>query len=213
MILLSILIFFFCIYYDKLLGIFFNKKNSRNFVAATHAYFSVILHSTCMVIDFNCFNHNLSHSILNFAYCFSAGYFLFDFYYIVKYERLNILRGMFLYHHFATIYLLLNNQLYDNTSQLILLAEISNLPSYIIYYYLHEENYSKNNSKSNIIINFTKIVQKVLYTFIRLFLNTIILINMIYKLDFDNLNLLILSGIIFPVYIMGILWTTVLVLN
>ena len=120
---------------------------------------------------------------------------------------------MFLYHHFATIYLLLNNQLYDNTSQLILLAEISNLPSYIIYYYLHEENYSKNNSKSNIIINFTKIVQKVLYTFIRLFLNTIILINMIYKLDFDNLNLLILSGIIFPVYIMGILWTTVLVLN
>lgn len=210
MILISLLIFFFCIYYEKILSIFYNSKNSRNLVAATHAYLSVILHSYLAITYPN-------ESILNLSYCISIGYFLYDIYYIFKYEKLNILRGMYIYHHFASICLLLNNKTFNNTSQLILLAEISNLPSYTIYYYLHDDNYIRNKSNHNgnniSIINFCKIIQKILYFFIRIFLMTIILVNMVLNLDFSDMRIFTLACLIFPVYIMGILWSTILIYN
>lgn len=203
MILESFLLFLFCLNLDYYLRNFFSRKNARNLVAAFHAYFSVIFHT----LYFININFDFSKYLSDFAFSLSIGYFLFDIYYIIKYDKLDILRYMFIYHHFASIYLLFNNTLIDNTNQLILVAEISNLPSYPIYHLLHLQN---RDDKINTYINLLKLIQKIIYFFIRIILMSNLLVNQIIQLDFNNSQNFYLAIISIPVYFMGIIWTVLL---
>ncbi len=64
----------------------------------------------------------------------TGGYFLFDFYYIIKKGKYDLLRFMYLYHHIACYpYMLLS----ENTHYwpyVIFYAELSNIPNYMVYY-------------------------------------------------------------------------------
>lgn len=203
MILESFFLFLFCLILDNYLRIFFNRKNARNLVAAFHAYFSVIFHT----LYFININFEFSKYLSDFAFSLSIGYFFFDIYYIIKYDKLDILRYMFIYHHFASIYLLVNNTLIDNSNQLILVAELSNLTSYPIYHLLHLEN---RNNRINIYIELLKLIQKIIYFFIRIILMSNLLVNQYIQLDFNNSENLYLAIISIPVYFMGIIWTVLL---
>ena len=174
---------------------FYNKKNSRNMVASIHALGSVLLNGIYMLSP----NNDVLRTCAN---DFSIGYFLYDTYYIFANEKLNFLRAMYVYHHLSTTYLLFNSHLFGNTNQLIFLGELSNLPSYVIYHYLHE-GYDSNNK----IIKNTKIIQKYVYGLIRLPIMTGVLYNMINNLDFNNYEVKKTFAIVSPIYVMGLVWT------
>ena len=196
MILNSFFIFIINLIYDKILNLFFNKKISRNIVAGTHAL-------SCVLLNLIYFTSN-NYLISELSFCISFGYFIFDLYYIILYEEINFLRGMFIYHHLSAIYLILNNHLVYNVNKLFFLGELSNLPNYVIYHYLHDKNITPFKKE---VLRVSKIVQKIFYTTIRVFLLSYLLIEMIYNLDFSDWETYKLSVIVLPIYFMGILWT------
>lgn len=202
MILESFLIFILNILYCKFFNIFFNSKNSRNFVAATHAFLVVLLNSIYFITD--------NYSICQLSYYISFGYFLFDLFYIILFESLNFLRALFIYHHIAAIYLIINNHLIYNTPQLFFLGELSNLPNYVIYYYLHQNNPSELEKN---ILYYTRIIQKIFYGTIRVIINSFVLYEMFTILDFNNPEIFRASFIVIPVYFMGIIWTIAMLLQ
>lgn len=202
MIINSFLIFVVNIIYEKILNFFFNKKNARNFVAGTHALSCVLLNGIYFVTR--------NDYICELSYCVTFGYFLYDLMYIFLYEGINLLRGLFVYHHLSSIYLLLNNDLFYNTNLLFFLGELSNLPNYIIYHYLHEKNLSENKKE---ILKVSKIIQKFLYTTIRIFVMSYLSFEMYNNLNFSDWETLKLSIIIAPIYFMGIIWTIAMLLQ
>jgi len=175
---------------------YFNKKNSRNLVAALHALFSVILNGIYLFTGNN--------TIGFISHCLSLGYFSFDLYYMFLFEKINLLRILFIYHHLASIYMIFNHHLIYNSHQLLFFGELSNLPSYVVYHYMH------NNTEdvcTYIIIKMFKKIQKIVYGIIRIPIMTYILVNMINTLDFTNPDVVKIVTIISPVYMMGLIWT------
>ena len=135
------------------------KKIAMNSTALFHACSTVVL--------------GLQYLLKNkYAYLIqfnSGGYFLFDFYYILKERNFDLLRGMYLYHHITSyLYMLLPPEQHY-WPQVFLYAELSNIPSYLVYYSLKEDKQNKNkNYKSNK----TKLLMKIqlaTYTIIRIF--------------------------------------------
>ena len=118
--------------YNKILENIYNKKNARNMVALTHASGSVII-NTLYLLTYNPF-------ILNISLKYSIGYFLYDMYYIFSYDKMNFLRYCYIYHHLASLYIIYNYQLLSSVPIILLAGELSNIPSYFIYHYLHIDN-------------------------------------------------------------------------
>ena len=188
-------IYFFSGYYflNNLFENYLNKKNARNLVAATHALGSVLLNGTVL------FTNNFW--LQPYTLYYSIGYFLYDGYYIIRFDKMKFLNYCYLYHHFASLYMLYNHNNLFNVHTILFFAELSNLPSYLIYHNLHLEN--KNDNQ----ITLYKNIQKGLYTLIRVPVMSYILKNLIFNLDFNNINNIAMFGITFPVYLMGIFWS------
>ena len=191
---------------NKYLENYFNKKNARNFVAGIHAFSSVILNSGYLITT----NLLLNQVSLNF----SIGYFLYDSYYIIRYDKRKFICKQkdycYLYHHFASLYLIYNHDNFDYIHQIILLGELSNLPSYFIYHYLHSDKITEQIQNK---ISLFKGIQKVLYTLIRIPVMSYVLKNLITSLDMKNSKILSMCGIAFPVYIMGLFWSAKIILD
>ena len=187
---------------NKYLENYFNKKNARNFVAGIHAFTSVILNSSYLLTN----NLILNHLSLNF----SIGYFLYDSYYIIRFDKRKFLNYCYLYHHFASLYLIYNHNNFDYIHQIILLGELSNLPSYFIYHYLHSDKITEEIQNK---ITLFKGIQKVLYTLIRIPVMSYVLKNLITTLDMKNSKIISMCGIALPVYFMGLFWSAKIILN
>lgn len=183
---------------NRILENYFNKKNARNMIAGLHAFSSVVSNSAYLLVG----NPILNTISLNI----SIGYFLFDGYYIIRFDKLNLLRYFYLYHHFASLYMIKNHILFNGANLIILVAELSNLPSYVIYHYMHIED-EKKNKKTEEIVNITKKIQKVMYGLIRVPVMSYILYDILANVDFSIPGVPWLIGITFPVYLMGIGWT------
>ena len=125
---------------------------------------------------------------------FSTGYFLYDTYHSAKYIK-PPLSTMYIYHHLATINYLHHDAETFKTGQIMFWAELSNIPSYFVYYYLKK---SKNTKK----IKFLKQMQFCVYSFIRL----PILSYYAYTVLKNSENK-IPALITLPVYFMGLLWS------
>ena len=131
---------------------------------------------------------------------FSTGYFLYDTHHTAKYLK-QPLSSMYIYHHLATTYYIHQNPEIYKTGQIMFLAELSNIPSYFVYYYLKTNNY---NSKNKLMLY--KKIQKLLYTIIR-----IPILGLVGYSYFNNSmkekHSLIPYYTTLPVYILGIMWT------
>ena len=185
---------------NKMFNNYLNEKNSRNMVSSIHAIGSVVFNGIYLL--------NGSNSVGSLSLYWSLGYFLFDTYYIIYFEKINLLRSTYLYHHFASIYMITNSYLIPNAHQLLFYGELSNLPSYVVYHYMHEENQDISNQ---IIVNRFKNIQKNVYGIIRIPVMTIILIKMIKTLDFSSPAIIKMFSITSPIYLMGLIWTFKLV--
>ena len=181
---------------NKIFNNYLNKKNSRNMVASMHALFSVLFNGLYMLSG-----NDLLGSI---SLSWSLGYFAFDTYYMFAYEKINFLRSMYLYHHFASMYMISYHTVFPVAHKLLFYGELSNLPSYVVYHYMHTDS---QDVCTNIIVKMFKKIQKVVYGIIRIPVMTSIFINLINSLDFNNPEILKMACITSPVYAMGLIWS------
>ena len=107
----------------------------------------------------------------------------------------------------ATLYLIYHNYVFNGIHLILFTGELSNLPSYVIYHYLHV---NKKTQKTEEKVSFFKKIQKISYTFIRIPVMSYLLYDMTNRLDFNQSTLSVL-GVAFPVYLMGLVWSYKLV--
>ena len=166
---------------NKFLRKKYSKKQSENIISGMHAVCSLFLSGP--------------NNIKRLRW-FSSAYFVHDFLQLFFSKKLNIMKLGYMYHHLSGIYLLIQDSRDVPVRDMLFWGELSNLPSYPLYHYLHQNN---NADKQKII--FFQMLQKTLYTGIRIPLLSYKLINYLtttktYKHLFT----------IIPVYLMGIIW-------
>ena len=172
----------------KCFGKFMERKMANNFTALFHAY------STAMF----CFSYFLSKdpALWYFVKKFSTGYFLYDLRQLIKYEKLSLKNCAYLYHHLASIYFWHQNRHLYNIADVFFWSELSNIPSYFVYFYMKQKN--PNGEK----LKWLKKIQLYVFSFIRLPIITYILINIYH----NRINLTPVYPVI-PNYLMGLIWT------
>ena len=128
---------------------------------------------------------------------FSTAYFIYDILQIIAYRKIKLLQIAYIYHHLAGIYMLHQKSRIIPIATIMFWGELSNLPSYPLYYYLHTKPLHKNK------IQFLRILQKVVYTGIGIPILSLMLIKYI-KSNQKNKKMIYP---ILPVYLMGIIWS------
>ncbi len=167
---------------------FFPFKIAENFTCSIHAILCVVL----------CFGYLISGSkiLANHMIKISVGFFLSDFFVNFFSNKLTKFNFIIMFHHLLTIFLL-NFSTFSPVFLVLSLtiAEISNLPNYIVLHLI------KTNVNPDIIQYFKKI-QVYFYSFFRIIIGFIPIYA--YRNDFD-LN--IQTFIAFFVYFFGVYWS------
>jgi len=132
-----------------------NQKIKFNNISGIHIISSLILNTIALYNDSQLF---YSLSKMN-----TMGYFINDALCILKYNKRNIYNYVIFYHHIVGTFFLMTTDRESFSLVLIFIAEISNVPTYFIYNYLHTSESSK------IKINLCKRLQLMIYCPIRLF--------------------------------------------
>jgi len=130
----------------------------------------------------------------------STIYFLLDLIYVIgiaKYSRFT--KMLLIYHHLVSTYCLQNFIYFPVIRRVILWGELSNLSSYIVYYYLHIEG---DHTRK---LRFFKQVQLVVYVFARVIMASYFMVLM------HRLPTQTLFYIIFPIYLMGVSWSSTMI--
>ena len=109
------------------------------------------------------------------------------------------LKNAYIYHHLASIIVLYLPTVYDQPL-VIFLSEFSNIPSYIVYYYLKIDNKH--------LLTKWKTIQKYVYPGIR---GPVLGALLYYKIHNEEDN--IIYYFMSPVYIMGLIWSYKLFTN
>ena len=161
--------------------------------------------SVKMANNFTALFHAIGASGLTFGYLFlspnneslyyvfkkiSTGYFLYDMIFCLKNLK-SPLKYIYLYHHMATMYYINSDTLYSVEG--VLASELSNIPSYIVYYLLKTKNPN---------VKLMKRIQFIIYSFIRL-----PLLGYYLYLSYKNIVNKLPVYAMTPVYIMGLIWT------
>ena len=162
------------------------RNMANNFTALFHATGCASMAGIYLLDN----NPSLYHLLKKF----STGYFLYDTYHSAKYLKYP-LSSMYIYHHLATINYLHHDPETFKTGQIMFWAELSNIPSYFVYYYLKK---SKNTKK----IKFLKQMQFCVYSFIRLPILSYYAYTVLKNSEKKTPALITL-----PVYFMGLLWS------
>ena len=176
---------------NKIFEKYCDKKVARNFVCVAHASTSVVMNTL----------HLMTGNYLNLALDVSKGYFLYDLYYMLKYDKKHTFTYAYIYHHLATLCCLYRN--IPGSSMMLLLGELSNLPTYMVY---HTIKTDKKNTKK---IKLYKKIQKYAYGLIRVPLMTYCLYKNIVNKNVDKTSLCLMT----PVYCMGLYYTKHLFYN
>jgi len=176
---------------NQFMSCYQEKKLAGNIVSFTHAFGSTLLNGLFLT--------NPSSNMLILAKNFSIGYFTFDALKIINKLKFSKMDMVFIYHHFATIYFLNLTLPYYYVQKILFLSEISNLPYYFVYHYLHITPKSMKN------INFWKNIQFYVYSLIR-----IPMLSYIFYNAYHETNDIFSAVICLPVYLMGIFWSIIL---
>jgi hypothetical protein len=168
-------------------------KLLRNTFSSTHAHGSII--NCSLLLMFNC---------KLFPLFWSYGYFSYDLYLGLKkliYKDIKYNKTLtygYIIHHFIAI-LGLHYIIYEKYSNILnttlLIAEVSNIPSYYIYNHIYNNNENSYECKK------IKLIQLILYPFIRIF----IIGYIIYK-KYNIIPNILYPGIII-IYSMGLIWS------
>ena len=174
----------------KLFTRFFDSKMSNNFTAMTHATGGSILGFSYLI--------SRNPMLYYFLKTFSTGYFLYDMNFILKKGNFDQLNLAYLYHHFASIYIINKNPIIYKGGNILFWGELSNIPSYFVYYCIKH----KDNPAIAKHIPFLKKLQFFMYAGIRLPVMGYLAVKTLMTAD----KPLEFAPVI-PVYIMGTIWS------
>ena len=173
-----------------------NGKLGRNTSSLIHASLSSLLSFGLLVAD-KCSTYDVTNLEI-FIRCLSTGYFLYDTFITLYYQK-GVMRVAYTYHHFASLILLDQNRNLFPIHEILFLAEASNIPSNLVYFHI-------NNKSDKYQIVKWKDIQKYTYLFIRI--PILGAISLKYYLNFrHNSNILFKYYLLFPVYLMGVFWS------
>ena len=170
-----------------------NTKLKNNIISAFHTSISNITN----ILYFITYNQTL----LQFSSLFSLTYFIWDTYRIILCQNDE---SLFLIHHIITINLLdkiYNNYYSNQLLALLLIAELSNIPYYIVYYRMKVNKLSNKPYYNKSKIDLIKTIQIYLFIICRVILFTFFSYKLTYLID-DKLLLFELHII----YILGLIW-------
>ena len=185
----------------------FKKKISRNWVGLLHASGTILISGSYIFLNYyyNDSNNEEKYECLyDLIKTFSFGYLLNDTLFILRYEKFTPLNIGYLYHHFATCYLLnIGPKIYADI--FIFSGELSNIPTYYIYYYIKK---GKLTFTEECKLACWKQTQKILYTGIRV---PIIGYYTYHALNSDNnyYDKIIVT----PLYLLGFVWSCKILLK
>ena len=164
---------------NKILEFYDTKKIAMNYTALIHATIASILwiYGNPYILKSN-----------------TGGYFLFDILYLLRNREINLLHGLYYYHHCSCLYYMTLDPKIYNWFNIIAVGEMSNIPTYFVYYYLKKNPNDINLKK-------WKIIQKVWYGFLRV----VVLSYMTYNEVMDPVKTLTVMPVV-PVYFMSLLW-------
>lgn len=169
----------------------FDYKMSNNFTAMVHAVGSTILAARYI--------SNKTDTNYNILTSYSSAYFLYDMLFILKYWKAKNLEYAYLYHHIASLYLMHQDPRKYYGGHILFFGELSNIPSYLVYYYQKQKN-----NKS--LVKKLKWTQFILYSGIRIPVMTKILSEAYSSSQKEDGSILpFIIGA--PVYLMGLIWT------
>ena len=138
----------------KLLEAHIPKKQASNIISATHALGSTTL--SCLYLN------NKEYGYFSILRYFSTAYFLHDSIQLAYTNKWTMMTIGYLYHHISSIFLL-NGVVEPNIiGQIFFWAELSNLPTYPLYHYLHKKGDHKKK------IRILRTLQKIMYSCIRI---------------------------------------------
>jgi len=166
----------------------FSKKLSSNYVSLTHASGAIILAALYKLYK--------KEQIYRSLKLWSSGYFIADSLTMITSGKMNIMTMAYLYHHFAATYILHQNPTIYMAPDWMLWGELSNIPTYFVYHYLHR----KVPAHKQLLM--WKQIQKIVYTGIRVGLVSKLAVKALRKPKNKKPVLVIL-----PIYLMGLIWT------
>ena len=182
--------------YSKYESILISSKDKiiRNKLAFSNAIGTLFLGIT--------YYYTESETIFNLAILYPMSYYIYDTYLIINNKYYNEMP--YFYHHMVTIYLLENIFLTNLNFRYILLnilisAELSNLPIYAVYHLIKTGDNNKPEFY-NKLINW-KIFQISWYVIIR-----VIYFSYIIYYKYYNIEGFILRNLIITVYLLGLYW-------
>lgn len=185
-----------------------SEKLGMNFTSLTHACTSTFL--TTIYLYQKYFNNYESLILDNTIRTFSAGYFIYDNYNCIKNYK-GALSIAYVYHHFSSLLALKQYSSTFKVHELLLCAELSNIPSYLVYYYLHQKNKENYSDKKEYFSNIKNVkswkkIQKYIYCFFRIPIIGFISTEALY-LNYNNQEIFNKILFIIPVYFMGLIWS------
>lgn len=164
---------------NKYYNIGFEKKIAYNYVSLTHALLCILFY----YINFNYFRLN------------SIGYFIYDSICVLSEKKINIVNICYIYHHLILSYILFLE--IKDISLALMLGELSNIPTYIVYYLIQ---IGDNENKKIWLI-----IQKFVYISIRVFAFTYIILTS----DINNWYM----NHLYVIYSFGLIWSYKLLNN
>ena len=176
---------------------YFNKnyKLGHNVICLIHA-------CGCCLLSLNVIYNQYKHMEVNFSFSmlrwYSTSYFILDLIYCTRLKN-SLGKWLIMYHHIISSYILFIPSIYSQ-AEVLFIGELSNIPSYILFYY------SQLNNKVK--VTYWNTVYKYVYTIIRVPIMGFILYI---KLTTSNNPTFYYSGI--PIYILGLLWSFRLLLS
>lgn len=174
---------------SKILQYKFPKKQANNIVSGTHAFGATCLSllSKTNIVDISLLKN------------FSSGYFLYDTLQLINKDRQSLMDIGYIYHHLASIYLLNSTVDHALLRNIFFWAELSNLPTYPLYHYIHQKGNHENKIKK------LHQLQKIVFTSIRLIVISRLIHQYFKKRGVESIPKPLLA--VLPIYFMGLKWT------
>ena len=122
------------------LNIIMERNLANNFTALIHA-------SSCTAMSFS-YLITKNMDLLYYLTKFTTGYFLYDLCQIIKYDKKSLKNYAYIYHHIASIYFIHSNPNLYRVIDVFFWSELSNIPSYFVYYLIKQKN--RNEEKLQI---------------------------------------------------------------
>jgi len=180
-----------------------NQVRKTNTIKLTSNYLSS-LHIVIILFSLMIFEKK-SLVLNNLMIMNTTGYFFNDILFILKHKKLKTLNLIYLYHHTVVGLYMLYKPENSNTISLLLWAEISNIPTNVIYHLLHMENKPNNFV---LVKNILEYIQLFVYGIIRVFYMPYLTYYEFYLEKNDTAN--ILNYLAPPILLMGYIYSFIL---